>query len=140
MQGWLHEDLVALIEDLDLKDDIVFLGYVLDEKLRYLYCKAEVFAFPSFYEGFGFPIVEAFSCGAPVVTSNVSSCPEVAGDAALMTDPDDPKAIAQAISRILDDHDLGMALREKGFQRADYLNFDKTAGETLKVYEEVFGS
>ncbi|MCK5259744.1 MAG: glycosyltransferase family 4 protein, partial [Candidatus Omnitrophica bacterium] len=139
MDGWLHEDLVDLIETLGLKGHIIFLGYLSDSELRYFYNKAEVFIFPSFYEGFGFPILEAFCCGAPVVTSNVSSCPEIAGDAALTVDPGNPKDIADAIARIVSDQDLRQALKEKGSKRAREFDFRKTAEETLKVYEEVYG-
>ncbi|MCK4882028.1 MAG: glycosyltransferase family 4 protein [Candidatus Omnitrophica bacterium] len=139
MDGWLHDDLVNLIETLRLKKDIIFLGYLTDAELRYFYNKAEVFIFPSFYEGFGFPILEAFCCGAPVVTSNISSCPEIAGDAALSVDPNSPQDIAGAIGRIVSDRDLRETLREKGSKRAEDFDFRKTAEETLKVYEEVYG-
>ncbi len=138
MKGWLSDDLSALIEELGLAQDIIFLGYISDEELRYFYNKAEAFVFPSFYEGFGFPILEAFACGAPVVTSNVSSCPEIAGNAALTVDPKSPEEIAEAISRIVNDPNLGAALRGKGFKRADDFDFHKTARETLKIYEEVY--
>lgn len=140
MRGWLHDDLLALIEKLKLKEHIIFLGYLPDRELRYFYNKAEAFVFPSFYEGFGFPILEAFCCGAPVVTSNVSSCPEVAGDAALTADPNNPQDIADAVGRIVSDRDLREGLREKGLRRAADFDFRKTAEETLKVYEEVYGS
>ncbi len=138
MQGWLNDDLAALVEKLKLTSHIVFLGYVSDQELRAFYNKAEVFAFPSFYEGFGFPIVEAFCCGTPVVTSNSSSCPEIAGDAALLIQPDMVASIAEAIERVTNDHDLKKALSEKGLKRADNFDFSKTARETLRVYEEVY--
>ncbi len=140
MKGWLNDNLAALIEKLRLAEDIIFLGYVSDKELRYYYNKAKVFVFPSFYEGFGFPIIEAFSCGAPVVTSDVSSCPEVAGNAALIIDPNRPQDIADAIGRIIDDHGLSETLCEKGLKRAEDFDFHKTAQETLKVYEEVYRS
>jgi len=136
-KGWMREDVSALIEKLGLKRNIVFLGYVPDRELRYFYATAEAFIFPSFYEGFGFPIVEAFACGAPVVTSDRSSCSEIAGDAALTVDPSSPDAIAGAVGRILHDRDLQRVLREKGFERASRFDFHTTAEETLKVYEEV---
>jgi glycosyltransferase involved in cell wall biosynthesis len=104
-----------------------------------LYNKTEVFVFPSFYEGFGFPIVEAFCCGAPVVTSNVSSCPEIAADAALTVNPSSIGDIAEAINRIIQDHALRDSLKGKGSKRAGDFDFRKTACETLKVYEEVCG-
>lgn len=138
MGGWLSDDIGALVAQLGLARKIVFLGYLPDRELRYFYNRAEVFVFPSFYEGFGFPIVEAFACGAPVVTSNVSSCPEIAADAALTVDPAGPEAIAEAIGRVIRDRDFSEALREKGFKRAGDFDFLKTARETLGVYEEVY--
>ncbi len=117
---------------------IIFLGYLSDTELRYFYNNAEVFVFPSFYEGFGFPIVEAFCCGAPVVTSNVSSCPEIAQEAALITDPYKPSDIAEAIERILEDSKFRRSLREKGFVRSADFSFRKMAKETLDVYKDVY--
>jgi len=137
MKGWLKDDIKALIDDMGLTDHIVFLGYMTDQELRYCYNLAEVFVFPSFYEGFGFPIVEAFCCGAPVVTSNVSSCPEIAGDAALTIDPNSSGAIAGAVHRIISDCALRETLREKGFKRSEDFDFKKTAQKTLRIYEEV---
>ncbi|HBR14479.1 MAG TPA: hypothetical protein DD723_02915 [Candidatus Omnitrophica bacterium] len=138
MKGWMSDGIEGLIRKLELKNHVIFLGYLSDQELRYFYNKAEAFVFPSFYEGFGFPIVEAFACGAPVVTSNVSSCPEVARDAALIVDPYRPEDIAGAIARIVKDSSLRQTLRQKGFKRAQDFNFRKTAEETLKVYQEVY--
>ncbi len=137
MRGWLSEDIGKTIEALQLKENVIFLGYVTDEELRYLYGMAEVFLFPSFYEGFGFPILEAFCCGAAVVTSNVSSCPEVAGDAALLVDPSSPEAIAEAVSKIFKDSSLKMSLQQKALKRAQDFSFLKTAQETWSIYKEV---
>lgn len=137
MKGWLSEGLKEVIGNLKLEEDIIFLGYVTDEELRCLYNLAEVFVFPSFYEGFGFPIVEALSCSAAVVTSNVSSCPEIAGDAALTVEPDNPEDIAGAIGRILQDNAFKVGLQQKAIERAKHFSFRRTAQQTLKVYEEV---
>lgn len=139
MKGWMSEGIENLIKKLDLESDVIFLGYLSDTGLRYFYNKAQALAFPSFYEGFGFPIVEAFCCGTPVVTSNVSSCPEVAMDAALTVDPAHPEEIAQALTQIIHDDHLRKELREKGFKRAGDFNFLKTAQRTLEVYREVYG-
>lgn len=140
MEGWMHNDLGVLIGQLGLKNHIVFTGYLPDSELRVLYNKAEVFVFPSLYEGFGYPIVEAFCCGAPVVTSNVSSCPEIAGDAALTVNPRNPEEIARAVEKVLTNRDLRETLRSKGLQRAQAFDFDKTALETLAVYREVYNN
>jgi glycosyltransferase involved in cell wall biosynthesis len=137
MPGWKSEGLSALIDQLGIRPDVVFVGFVTNDELRAFYNLAEVFVFPSFYEGFGYPILEAFSCKAAVVASNVSSCPELAGDAALTVDPNSPEDIARAVARILGDEALKSSLREKALQRASAFDNLKMARATLKVYEEV---
>ncbi len=139
MKGWMLDDIGVLVKQLKLTEHIIFIGFLTDRELCYFYNKAEVFVFPSLYEGFGFPIIEAFCCGVPVVTSNVSSCPEIAGDAAITVNPNNPEAIAEAISRVIHDNVLKDQLRSKGQARAQDFDFNKTACETLKVYEEVCG-
>ena len=138
MQGWLHSDVGKVVDQLALAAEVIFLGYVTDRVLRHLYNRAEVFVFPSFYEGFGFPIVEAFSCGAPVVTSNVSSCPEIAGDAALTVDPGSEVEIAGAVERLLHDAALRADLVRRGKRRAEDFDFRKTARQMLEIYKEVY--
>jgi len=137
MRGWMVEGLAQVINRFNLANDVIFPGYVPDAVLRYLYNLADAFVFPSFYEGFGFPIVEAFSCGAAVVTSRVSSCPEIAGDAALTVDPYNPADIEQAIEKIIRNPELRDELKAKAVKRAQDFSFRKTAEETLKVYEKV---
>lgn len=139
MKGWMQEHLASDIAAQGLEGEIVFLGYLTDEELCGLYNTAEVFVFPSFYEGFGFPILEAFNCGAAVVTSNTSSCAEVAGDAACCVNPADVKDIARGIQRILEDKDLKADLQKKACMRAQDFSFEKTARETFAVYQEVCG-
>ena len=97
MAGWDHEDLKQLAQKLNISDHIRFLGFIGDEQLRAIYNFADCFVFPSFYEGFGYPIVEAFNCGTPVVTSTAASCPEIAGDAALVVDPRRAEELAKAL-------------------------------------------
>ena len=138
MEGWLNDDIQSIVTKLEIKDNVHFLGYVSNEMLRNLYNLCEVFVFPSFYEGFGFPLVEAFSCGAAVVTSNISSCPEVAKDAALISNPSDPREIASAIEHILEDQKLKSELKIRALRRANDFSFSKTAQETLKVYQDVY--
>jgi len=140
MKGWMESDIGALIEKLDLTRSVAVLGYVTDRALRHFYNKTEVFVFPSLYEGFGFPIVEAFSCGAAVITSNVSSCPEIAGHAALTIDPKSSRDITDAIDRVIRDPGLKEQLKKKGIKRAEDFDFHKTAEETLKVYSEVYNA
>lgn len=138
MMGWESGDLAGYIEKLDIKQDVIFSGYLTNDDLRSFYNLAEVFVFPSFYEGFGYPILEAFSCGAAVVASNASSCPELAGDAALLIDPNSPEDIAKAIEKVLGDSCLKDELKKKGLKRAETFDNLKTARETLRVYEEVY--
>jgi glycosyltransferase involved in cell wall biosynthesis len=114
-----------------------FLGYMPDETLAVLYRLAAVFVFPSLYEGFGLPPLEAMASGAPVVTSNVSSLPEVAGDAALLVDPYDPQSIADGIRRILTEPDLRQTLRARGFQRAGEFSWEQSVRRVRDIYREV---
>jgi len=134
MKGWMQESLGDLIKKLDIQSDVVFAGFVSDVQLRRLYNLAEVFVFPSFYEGFGFPILEAFCCGAPVITSRTSSCGEIASDAAVLTDPSDSKAIASAMEQVLTDKTLKKTIRQAGLKRAKEFSFLNTAKQTLNVY------
>ncbi len=136
-KGWLCDDILQTVRSLGLENEVLFTGYVEDQDLPYIYAGAAVFAFPSFYEGFGFPVLEAMACGVPVVTSNVSSLPEVAGDAALLVDPHQPEQIAKAISQLLVDEKLRRDLVEKGLRHARQFTWERTARETLRVFEEV---
>ena len=106
MKGWMVENIGALIKQLGLEQDVIFTGFISDVQLCQLYNMSELFVFPSFYEGFGFPILEAFCCGTAVITSQTSSCVEIASDAALTIDPTDTKAIAEAMERVLTDKTL----------------------------------
>jgi glycosyltransferase involved in cell wall biosynthesis len=108
-----------------------------DETLAVLYRLASVFVFPSLYEGFGLPPLEAMASGTPVVASNVSSLPEVAGDAALLVDPEDPEAIAGAIYMLLTDRTLRAELRERGLARARKFTWGESVARTRAIYTEV---
>lgn len=140
MKGWLVEDLDRLLDELKIRKDVIFLGYLPISHLRYLYNKAEVFAYPSFYEGFGFPILEAFSCGAPVITSNVSSCAEVAKNAAITVDPQSVDELCSALYNVIKSPELRNELKTKGLERAKDFSFRKTAQETLAVYNKVYNA
>jgi glycosyltransferase involved in cell wall biosynthesis len=113
-----------------------FLGYMPEETLAVMYRLAGVFVFPSLYEGFGLPPLEAMASGTPVVTSNVSSLPEVVGDAAVLTDPYDPEAIADGIYRVLTDENLRSDLRRKGLQRAQQFSWEKSVRRVREIYGE----
>lgn len=138
-EGYGAEQILALIEREGLKDRIIRLGHTPKERLRLLYSTAEALVFPSIEEGFGFPILEAMSYGLPVITSNCSSMPEVAGDAALLVDPHDVSRIAEAIRRVTEDAALSDSLRKRGRERAKLLSWEKCAKETWAVYQEVLG-
>jgi glycosyltransferase involved in cell wall biosynthesis len=125
-----------LARELGVEGRVVFAGATSDDELRALYHAAEALVFPSLGEGFGLPIVEAMACGCPVVTSNLSSMPEVAGDAALLVDPHDVASIAQALRSLLRDPALRAALVARGSARAARYTWDEAARGTLRVYEQ----
>ncbi len=122
---------------LQLEEKVLFAGPIADADLPALYSGAEVFIFPSLYEGFGLPVLEAMACGVPVICSNTSSLPEVAGDAALMVDPTDVPALSQAIARVLADAGLRQHLREKGLARAAMFSWHRAAQEMLVLYHRL---
>jgi glycosyltransferase involved in cell wall biosynthesis len=135
--AWRYERDYDLVRELGLAGRVIFLGYVPDHDMPALYSGASLLAFPSLYEGFGLPVLEAMACGAPVVTSNVSATAEIAGDAALLIDPQDTTAIASAIERLLCDDGLRAELRERGLARAKEFSWERAARETLLLYELV---
>jgi glycosyltransferase involved in cell wall biosynthesis len=135
--GWRNEDLGKLVRESGLADRVVLVGYVPDEDLPTLYRNATVFVYPSLYEGFGLPPLEAMACGTPVITSNLSSIPEVVGDAGIVIDPYNTTEIARAIASVLNNEELRESLRTSGLVRSRLFNWDKTALETLKLYQEV---
>src|SRR4029079_16545246 len=113
-----------------------FLGYVTEDTLAAMYRLAAVFVFPSLYEGFGLPPLEAMASGTPVVTSNLSSLPEAAGDAAILVDPYDPRAIADGIYRVLTDQHLRRDLRRKGVARAGMFSWEQSVRRVRAIYDE----
>ncbi len=135
--GWLYEQVVSMVAELGLEDRVHFVGRVSDEDLRRLYVAARCHVHPAFYEGFGLPPLEAMACGTPTIVSNVSSLPEVVGDAALLVDPNNWEEIAVAIYRLLSDDELHAELRAKGLQRAKVFSWERAARETLEVYRLV---
>lgn len=136
-RGWGNSPLAALVDELALNDAVIFTGFVDDNDLPHLYKGADFFVYPSLYEGFGLPILEAMGCGTPVITSNVSSMPEVAGDAALLVDPRSGSELTAAMLRLAGDGGLRTGLREQGIIQAARFSWDKTAQDTLAVYRKV---
>jgi glycosyltransferase involved in cell wall biosynthesis len=131
--------IVETLEALDLEQHAILTGYVPDDVLPALYSGADLFVFPSLYEGFGLPPLEAMACGTPVVCSNTASLPEVVGDAAVTVDPCDVEALAEAMYCVLTDVALSAELRAKGLERAEQFTWERTARETVAVYREVCG-
>jgi len=136
-RGKSYEQVRLKVAELGLEQDIIFTGYVTDEDLRALYNAADLFLFPSLYEGFGLPPLEAMACGVPVVTSNNSSIPEVVGDAALKIDPQDINQIVDATDQSLKDYALRQKLIRAGFAQVKKYSWKKTAERTWQVYLDV---
>ncbi len=133
-KGWLYKEVFARVEELGLTDDVLFPGYIPSDELPLWYNAAELFVYPSLYEGFGLPPLEAMACGTPVITSNVSSLPEVVGEAGLTVDPTDSEGLAEAMNQVLGDKALRQSMRERGLARASLFSWTKAARETIKVY------
>jgi len=135
--GWKNKKIYSEWKNSPYQNDIIFLGYISQKEKKILYSKSVVFVYPSFYEGFGFPPLEAMTYGLPVVCANVSSLPEVVGDAALMINPFKPEEISGALKLILSDESLRQTLIKKGFARVTNFSWEKTAQEYLKVFKEL---
>lgn len=133
--GRHQEDLRKLVDQLHLTEDVVFPGFVDQRDIPYLYNAADLFTYPSLYEGFGLPPLEAMASGVPVITSNVSSLPEVSGDAAVQVDPMDSNALAKAIFEVLTNEELRGSLTERGFKRAKEYRWTKIGLAFLGLYE-----
>ena len=127
-----------LCQELKISDKVIFTGFVNDNKLPDLYRAADVFVFPSLFEGFGIPLVEAMASGIPVVAINATTTPEIVGKAALLVEPDNTEELAEAIFKILNDLNLRNSLISKGLERVKQFSWKRTAKETLKVFEEVY--
>lgn len=132
-----NPEIAQMVQDSQRENkNIITPGFVSDEDLSVLYSAASVYVHPSWYEGFGIMILEAFASGTPVVTSNVSSLPEVVGEAGLLVDPHQPAEIAKAIQRILGDPQLAADLRSKGLERVKQYSWKKMAEQTLAIYRQ----
>lgn len=128
-----------LVKRLGIEAQTVFPGVISDERLVELYQGARLFVFPSLYEGFGFPVLEAMACGCPVISSKASSLPEVTGAAALLVEPKDIEGMSREMGRVLTDEGLRKELRQAGLARAALFSWDRTARETIAVYRQVVG-
>ena len=138
--GWQTDPLYAEIERLGIKQDVLFTGYVPFDDLPAIYTMADAMAFPSLYEGFGLPVIEAMACGTPVITSRSSSLIEVAGDAGLLVNPLMVAELEDALDRVLNDPNLRADMRCRGLERSSHLTWDHTAQSTLEVYDKVLAA
>ncbi|HZF38619.1 MAG TPA: glycosyltransferase family 1 protein, partial [Blastocatellia bacterium] len=136
-RGWLCDEVFKLAEDLKLQDQVHFTGYVEDGDLPALYSAAEAFVYPSFYEGFGLPPLEAMACGAPVITSDVSSLPEVVGKAGLTHAPNNTRALTEAMAKLLGDETTREHFKREGLKQAAKFSWERAARETQSIYDEV---
>jgi glycosyltransferase involved in cell wall biosynthesis len=134
-RGWLDSETFRAAERTDLGKEILFTGYVPERDLTGLYSGAICFVYPSYFEGFGLPVVEAMQCGVPVIAGNRTSLPEVVGEAGLLFDPFDTQALVKALTQVIDDSEYRAALRSKGLERARNFDWKTTAQLTLGVYE-----
>jgi len=138
-KGWGNSPVAGLAEALGISEHVHVTGFVDDQTLPLLYAGADFFVYPSLYEGFGLPVLEAMACGTPVITSNLSSMPEVAGGAALLVDPRSTNEISDAMLRLAGDEQLRQQLCAKGLQRAGRFSWKQTAEETLTLYRDLLG-
>ena len=139
-KGWYYEGLFTLVDDLNLRDKVIFTGYVAEKDLPALYSGAQAFVFPSLYEGFGLPPLEAMACGVPVICSSTSSLPEVVGSAGLLIPPKDERIWAKNMIKILKDRGLAQTLSRMGIRQAKKFSWEETARKTIAVYKEVLHS
>jgi glycosyltransferase involved in cell wall biosynthesis len=134
--GWLMDDLFAYIKNAGLDDRLRFTGYLSDEDLSALYSSCRAFIYPSLYEGFGLPPLEAMACGAPVITSRIPSITEVVSHAAHLVEPTDTQALAQSIIKLLEDGRERERLRAAARERAAEFTWEKTAAQTFEIYRQ----
>ena len=137
--AWLYDETLRTIKELEVSDSVILTGYVREGDLPALYSGALCFVYPSYFEGFGLPPLEAMKCGAPVIVGNKTSLPEVVGDAGVLVDPFDVDQMASAIQRVITDSNLRAQLRVKGLERAKLFDWQETARQTLSVYRKAAG-
>jgi len=138
--AWLYDETLHAIKELGLSDSVILTGYVPEADLPALYSGAVCFVYPSYFEGFGLPPLEAMKCGTPVIVGDRTSLPEVVGDAGLLVDPFDVDALAIAIEKLINDLDLRTQLSVKGLARAKLFDWRETARQTLAVYQKAVGA
>lgn len=138
-KGWMYQDVFQTVEELRLSRDVIFPGFLPEDDLPLWYSASEVFVYPSAYEGFGLPVIEALACGVPTITTNASSLPEAAGDAALMVPPDDSDALADTLAQLLASPQLQTDLALRGPRQAERFTWRQAACDTANVYAKALG-
>jgi glycosyltransferase involved in cell wall biosynthesis len=136
-KGWYYDEIFETVGELKLEDKVKFLGYVTEEELEKLYNLATIFVYPSLYEGFGIPPLEAMKCGCPVLTSNNSSLPEVVGDAAIKINPLKENGLKEGIVKLLSDAGLREELKKKGFEQAQKFSWEKSAKKVIDLFNKL---
>jgi glycosyltransferase involved in cell wall biosynthesis len=136
-KGWYYENLFEMVDKLGLHKDVIFTGYIEDQEAPILYSAATIYAFPSLYEGFGLPPLEAMSCGTPIVASNTSSIPEVVGDAGVLLSPIDKIGWSKALQKVLSSTAEQKKMSNQSLERAKNFSWRKTAEKTISIYEEI---
>ncbi|MCI0394452.1 MAG: glycosyltransferase family 4 protein [Chloroflexi bacterium] len=136
-KGWFFEEIFARVQALGLGEQVRFAGYVSDEELPLWYNAASLLVFPSLYEGFGMPVVQAMACGTPVIAAETSAVPEVTGEAALLFHPQDASALANHLASILDDPQLAATLRQRGLLQAQQFSWELSGQQMAAIYESV---
>jgi glycosyltransferase involved in cell wall biosynthesis len=139
-QGWYYAQIYELVKTLHLAEHVHFTGYVPQADLPLFYNAAALFVYPSHFEGFGLPVLEAMACGTPVITSNLSSLPEVAGEAALLVDPTDTVALAEAMAEVMDSPARRADLGQQALARAAQFSWQQTTLQTVALYRQVISS
>lgn len=136
-KGWYYDSIFQAVERLKIQDKVLFTGFVTDPEKFAILGGSELFVYPSLYEGFGLPVLEALALGIPTITSNVSSMPEVAGDAALLIDPNRTQAIANAMIDVLSNTQQRQKMKQRGWAQASVFSWDKTAEKTICIYQSL---
>jgi glycosyltransferase involved in cell wall biosynthesis len=136
-QGWLMDNFQKNLDTLNLRQDVIALGYVDDETLQWLYQNCFAFIYPSLFEGFGLPVIEAMGFGAPVVVSNVTSIPEIVGNAGMLIDPTSEKEIYQSMRKLALNPEFRADLKKMAYQEASKFSWNSAAAAVLQCYREV---
>ena len=137
-KGWLYDDIFKTVNRLGLNSHVIFTGYAPYEDLPLLLNGADVFIYPSLYEGFGLPPLEAMACGTPLITSNLSSLPEVVGNAGILVDPRSVDEISKALYQVISNKNLQETMRQRGLERAKMFSWEKVAKETIRLLEDAY--